>query len=159
RVLIVEAPRTARPLPGVVDADARAARDARAGEVAARWPLQPEDIAAEVRAVQRLVDVHRAAEQARTPGLVIDSGYRLQRPQQHGVRYPLRLRHHIQAVPEPVDEIHVGMAGRSEHDLRPWRTAAGGVGSEVLGALVRLGLDYPAHASCDAVRTDEVHAD
>src|SRR6185437_10094442 len=65
RVLVEEAPRTARPLAGIIDPDARAVADPRRLPAARARLLEPEHIAAEIRPVQPPVDVHRPAEQAR----------------------------------------------------------------------------------------------
>jgi hypothetical protein len=48
------------------------------------------------------------------------------------------------------------MARRAEHDFSAFGTPTGGVGREVFGAHVRLGLDNPADSRGYSVMVDEV---
>src|SRR5271157_4707990 len=54
-----------------------------------------------------------------------------------------RAGHDVQAVVHAIDEVDIGMTGRAEHDLGARGAAASRVGSKVVRAQIRLGLDDP----------------
>ena len=87
------------------------------------------------------------AERARQPpGAVhaqIETAERLGGAQQHRLRLVDASGDDIQHVMHAVDQVDVGMTGRTEHDRRPRRPAAGGMTGEVVAAHVGLGLDEP----------------
>ena len=158
RIRREETPESLRPFAGVVHADARSARDAWAA-LGFGWALDPQALPSQVDTVQRAIDVHGAAEQPRAPGLVVDSFNWLERAQQHRLRHPFFARDHIDAVPESIDEIHVGVPRRTEHDGVARCLAAGRVRGEILGAQVRLGLDDSADAPQTPEPVHQVHTD
>ena len=72
--------------------------------------------------------------------------HRLNGSQQHGGRMPFALRHHVHAVIHPVDEIDVGVARRTEHDLCPLGQSLGRMRRQIMRAEIRLHLHNPANA-------------
>ncbi len=117
-----------------------------------RWPRR-------LDTVQRPIDVHGAAEQPRAPGAVVDAFNRLDRAQKHGLRHTFFARDHVEAVPESIDEIHVGVPRRTEHDGVARCLAASRVCGEILRAEVRLGLHDPADAPQTSEPVHQVHPD
>ena len=91
------------------------------------------------------VDPERPADQP-WAGAAPDVGPRLQRAHEDRLGHALGPGHEVEAVVDPVDEVHVGAARGAEHGLRPRREPAPGVGGPVLGAAVGLHLDQPAPA-------------
>jgi hypothetical protein len=84
---------------------------------------------------------------------------RLQRPDQHRRRLPLRFRDGVEEAVDPVGEVDVGVAGRPEEDPRPRGQADVGVTGRIVG-LVALGLDDDAAAAFVEERAaDEVAGD
>ena len=79
------------PFAGVVHADARGASHAYAA-FRFTWALDPELLPLQIDTVQRPIDVHGAAEQARAPGLVVDAFNRLQHAQKHCLRHAFSSR-------------------------------------------------------------------
>src|SRR5438067_1577135 len=78
----VEAQQPARPMPRVVDADARTLHDAHMGLAARRGDV--EVIAQQVVPVETAIDAHRLAKQRRTLRAAFDVLHRLERAKQHG---------------------------------------------------------------------------
>ena len=64
---------------------------------------------------------------------------------EHRPRDPVVFGDDVHAVMHAVDEVDVQESGRSEHDGRPRRRAAAGVGSKVAPAEVRLHLHDSRH--------------
>jgi hypothetical protein len=121
--------------------------------------LDPQPLLQQVHAVQRSIDAQGTAEQPRAPCLVVDAFDGFERAQQHRLRHPFFARDHVEAVPETIDEIHVGVPRRTEQDGVARGLAASGVRGEILGAEIGLGLDDPADAAHAGDSMHEVHAD
>ncbi len=71
----------------------------------------------------------------------IDPALGIDRPQQHGPGNRAALRHHVEAEVHSVDEVDVGVSGRTEHDGVPRSLSAVAVTGRVLGAPIGLRLD------------------
>ena len=69
------------------------------------------------------------------------------------------LRDHVQAVVHPVDKVHVGQAGRPEHDRVARGPSESRVGREVVRADVRLDLDDPPDPPAPVVVADQARAE
>ena len=67
--------------------------------------------------------------------------------------------HDIQAIPEAVNEVDIGMACLTKHDFGTRGASLGRVCGEIFGTHVRFGLDDAADAHRTCVIVDEVHAD
>src|SRR5262249_7808246 len=110
RIPVKKSPRLAGPVPGLVHADALAAREPRPG-IGGRW-FDPQWGLPQVGAVQTPIYVHCPAKQAGAVRPVGNAGDRLESANQHRVRDAFGGGHDVEAVPEPVDEIDVCVARR-----------------------------------------------
>src|SRR4051794_18277711 len=99
-----EAPRAARPVAGVVDADARPAADRGRADTIVLDAQRP--AGGHVGAVQLAVDVERAAELARPGRLArISAAEDLGGPDQDCRRMALAVGDEVEAAPHAVDEV------------------------------------------------------
>ncbi len=57
---------------------------------------------------------------------------------------PFRFSHHVHAVVDAIDQIHIGIAGRTKHYTGSRGLSPGGMGGRVMGAKIPLYLDNPA---------------
>jgi hypothetical protein len=73
-----------------------------------------------------------------------ESRERLQRANQDASGLALGLAHEIQTFIHAVDEVDVGMAGRTENHARAIGEAAPGMGSAIIGPKIRFHLDNAA---------------
>ena len=78
---------------------------------------------------------------ARVLGRRVGHQQRLGGPDQHRPGLAVGFGDEVHAVVHAVDQVHVQVAGRAEHDRRPWRGAAAGVRGQVARAQVGLDLD------------------
>jgi hypothetical protein len=78
--------------------------------------------------------------------------------QQRG-RRSLGFRDHVQTVVHPVDKVHVGMAGRPEHDPVALGLAKARMRGQIVLADVRLELDDPTDTSAAGVVADQPRAE
>lgn len=69
-------------------------------------------------------------------------------PDEDGGRFTFRPARHVQAVVHPVDKVHVGPAGSTEHDGRPFGQSCPGVRGTVVGAAIGLDFHDPADPDC-----------
>ncbi len=95
--------------------------------------------------VEAFVNVHRPAKQTGTLGSALDIFYRFNRPQQYGGRMALAFRHHVHAVIHSVNQIHVSVARRTEHDFRSFRQSFGRMRREIVRAEVGFRFHNPAN--------------
>ena len=84
---------------------------------------------------------------------------RLDGAHEHGGGRAVRFGHHVEAVVHPVDKVHVGPAGRPEHDRVPGGPAEAGMRGTVVAADVGLDFDDPPDAAAGGVVADEAGAD
>ena len=141
-----------RPVPRVIHTHARALHNHHRSGFRRRGDVKI--VTEQVVRVQAPVNVQRAAEQAGTAGPAPDMAHRLDGAQQDGGRMTFALRHHVHAVIHPVDEIDVGVARRTEHDLGPLGQPPGRMRREIVRAEIRLHLHNPA----DAFPVDQIFA-
>jgi len=145
-------------VPRVVDADARGTPDPRRLRAGAGW-RKPERLATQVRCIEPPVDVHRAAQKPRSPARLSHILHRCQSSQQYRMGLARGGCHDIEAIPHAVDQVHISVPGRAEHDVGARRVAARGMRRQVLRAAVRFSLDDAAHAPRRAVVVHQLHAD
>src|SRR5271157_2115072 len=137
-----KAQRLVGPFARVIDPDARSGLDLEvAGKIAGLG--QDELAGCEVVPVQTAVNVQSAAEPARTARGGVDVADRFEGAEENGGGVVARAGHDVQAVVHAIDQVDIGMTGRAEHDLGAPGAAAGRVGSEVVRAQIRFGLDDP----------------
>ena len=84
---------------------------------------------------------------------------RLDGADEHGGGHAGRFGHHVEAVVHPVDKVHVGMAGRPEHDPVAGGLAEPGVRRAIVRPEVGLDLDDPADPPPGRIVADEPGAD
>ena len=89
----------------------------------------------------------------------IHSLERLDGPHEHGRRPTLRFRDKVQAVVHTVDKVHVGIAGRTEHDGISFRPAESSMGGQIVGTDVGLDFNDPANSYAGEVLSDQSAAD
>lgn len=121
--------------------------------------MNRECAAAQVRSIQAAVDAHRAAEQARAPALLREMLHGLERADQYRVRHVDLRGHDVEAIPEAVDEVHIGVTCRSEHHFGAARAPARRVRREIPWTLIGFGLDDASDAALAAVSMDEIGSD
>src|SRR5580658_1725107 len=71
----------------------------------------------------------------------LNSSYWFECPYEHAAGLSRGLRHQVEALVHPVDEVHISMPRRPEDDLRASGDAARRVRSQVVAAQVRFRLD------------------
>jgi hypothetical protein len=84
--------------------------------------------------------------QFETAGLrhFVDSGQRFQGSKENAPRQALRLARHIQAIMIAVDEVHIGMAGRTKYDCIAQSLAGGGMCGGISLAQVSFNFNDPS---------------
>src|ERR1700722_12054092 len=70
-----------------------------------------------------------------------------------------RRGHYVEAVPEAVNEIDIGVPGLAKHDLCTCSAAASGVCGEIFRPHVGLRLDDAPDAECASIVVHEMHTD
>lgn len=138
----METEQAAGPRAGVVHADAAAANDGQGGGT--DWFYEEEGISEEIGSIEGAIDVEGPAEQAGAAGIAGQVADGFEGTKENGCAVALGFGHHVQAMVEAVDEVHVGMARGTEHRAVPGGETAGRVGSAVMGAEVGLGFDNAA---------------
>ncbi len=145
RGFVEEPPGSLGPVAGVIDTDACCAPDAHARH--GLRPFDPERITEKACAIEAAVDVHCAAKKAWAPSFVRNVGDWLQRTEQYRLWHAFTPRDDVDAIPEAVDQIHIGAAGGAEHHLGALGSPARGMRCQIVRTQVRFGLHDPADAT------------
>jgi hypothetical protein len=137
----VKAKRPLRPFSCVIHSDPGTTHD---GERFAVRFCDEKLISTKIAAVKPAIDPHGAAEKPRPARAPVYAVGRLKGPEQYCGAMSFRFGHHIHAVVDSVNQIHIGVSGRAKHHTGSRGLSPGGMGSRVMGAKIPLHLDNPA---------------
>ena len=129
-------------MPGIVDSHARSFRN---GET--RFGIGGGDVkllAKEIVGIETFIDLHRFAEQPGSLGSALDVLNGFNGAQEDGSGMPFPFGDDVHAIIHAVNEINIGMAGRTEHDASSLGKALGRMSGEIMWAEVSFDLDNAA---------------
>lgn len=141
------------PFPGILHADPLRAPDPRP---AVRIKHEIESVSGQVPSVYGTSYLESARELARAGEIGFPSVQGLGRPDEDRLAAAGLANNDIEHLVHPVNEVNVGMARGSEHDLRAFCEAFGRVGRQILGADVGFGFHNarPEFPSANAANKD-----